>query len=37
MTARVLAGAAMLLIVAALIVAPFGLKPYGIYLPPSGW
>ena len=32
MTARVLAGAAMLLIVAALIVAPFGLKPYGIYI-----
>jgi branched-chain amino acid transport system permease protein len=32
MRTRVLAGAAMLLIVAALIVAPLGLKPYGIYI-----
>ena len=32
MRTRVLASAAMLLIVAALIAAPFGLKPYGIYI-----
>ena len=32
MRARVLAAAAVLLVVAALIAAPLGLKPYGIYI-----
>jgi branched-chain amino acid transport system permease protein len=32
MTRRVIASAAMLVIVAALIAAPLGLKPYGIYI-----